>query len=134
MAHPKTTRGGFDMALNSEQLSTYAEDGFLVVRDVLPPDVLTRVRDAIGEVTAEAQAGRAKRAGSVLIEPGAEGGTTAATATVKAAPLRKLNALVPNDPFFHSVASNPHILDMAAQLIGHPQHIMLYSDQVFLKP
>ena len=119
------------MALTSEQLAFYAENGYVVVRDIVPPDVLARIRDAITQITAEAQAGRSMRVSDVLIEPDAATGV--ATAAVKA-PLRKLNALVPHDAFFHSVAASPPILDVVAQLTANALRIMLYSDQVFLKP
>jgi ectoine hydroxylase-related dioxygenase (phytanoyl-CoA dioxygenase family) len=121
------------MPLSQAQRLFYEENGFVVVPGVLSPDVLARVRDAITEITAEAEAGRLNRATGVIVEPGGAGGAGAGGGVGKP-PLRKLNQLVPNDPFFRSVAASPHILDMAAQLIGNPRHIMLYSDQVFLKP
>jgi ectoine hydroxylase-related dioxygenase (phytanoyl-CoA dioxygenase family) len=120
------------MPLSQAQLSCYQENGYVVVDKVLSPDVLARVREAITNVTAEAEAGRASRVKDVVIEPG--DGAAGGSVGVAKAPLRKLSQLVPGDPFFRSVAASPHILDMAAALIGNPTHIMLYSDQVFLKP
>ena len=117
------------MALSQAQLSFYAENGYVVVENLVPPDVLARVRDTITEITEAAEAGRATRPVGTIAEPDTGGGTAVAKA-----PLRKLNALVPHDPFFHSVAASPAILDVVAQLTGNPRQIMLYSDQVFLKP
>ena len=115
------------MSLTREQLSFYEENGYLVVMNVVSEDVLARLRTAITEMTEEAQAGRDARF-QPATEPGA--GVTA----TQAAPLRKLNELVPHDPFFRSVAASPNILDIVQQLAGNAQKIMLYSDQVFLKP
>jgi len=119
------------MPLSNEQLAFYAENGYVVVPDIVPPDVLKRIRDAITEITTEAQAGRSTRVSDTIVEPDAA--STASTTATKA-PLRKLNALVPHDPFFRSVAASPTILDVVTQLTGQPRQIMLYSDQVFLKP
>jgi phytanoyl-CoA hydroxylase len=113
------------MPLSNDQLAFYAENGFVVVPGVLPPDVLTRVRDAISAAAADVQAGRPSAATQAIPEP---------DVPVPDAPLRKLNALVPHDAFLRSVAASPAILDVVAQLTGDPQRIMLYSDQVFLKP
>jgi ectoine hydroxylase-related dioxygenase (phytanoyl-CoA dioxygenase family) len=116
------------MSLSDEQRSSYAANGYLVVRDLLPPEVLPRVRDAITAAEADVRMGTGTH--QAIPEPDAAGGGAAATK----APLRKLNALVPHSEFFRSVAASPAILDIVAQLIGHPSSIMLYSDQVFLKP
>jgi phytanoyl-CoA hydroxylase len=118
------------MPLSTEQLAFYAENGYLVVPDIVPPDVLVRIRDAVTEITNEAQTGRSARVSDTLVEPDAAATTTA----VAKPPLRKLNALVPHDPFFRSVAASPAVLDIVAQLTDNAQRIMLYSDQVFLKP
>jgi ectoine hydroxylase-related dioxygenase (phytanoyl-CoA dioxygenase family) len=115
------------MALSPEQLGFYAENGYVVVHEILPPDVLAAVREAISRAVGEAEFG-SKGAANALYEPGDN------KTAVAHAPLRKLNALVPNDPFFHSVAASPAILDVVTQLTGNPRRIMLYSDQVFLKP
>jgi len=115
------------MSLSHEQLAFFEANGYVVVRDLLPPDVLSRVRDAITAAEAEVQTGKAKH--QALPEPDAAGADVA-TKT----PLRKLNALVPHSEFFHSVAANLSIMDIVAQLTDNPTSIMLYSDQVFLKP
>jgi ectoine hydroxylase-related dioxygenase (phytanoyl-CoA dioxygenase family) len=116
------------MSLSNEQLSFYADNGYVVVENIVPPDVLARMRETITEITDAAQAGRAARAGDAVVE------TDAGGAVVAKAPLRKLNSLVPHDAFCRSVAASPAILEAVAQLTGHPSSIMLYSDQVFLKP
>jgi ectoine hydroxylase-related dioxygenase (phytanoyl-CoA dioxygenase family) len=116
------------MPLSHDQLQFYQRNGYVVVENVVPADVLQRLREAISEMTDAAQAGRVTRMSSVLVEPDA-----ADTAVVKA-PLRKLNELVPHDDYFRSVAASDTILDSVAQLTGGAQHITLYSDQVFLKP
>ena len=113
------------MSLSEEQLAFYEANGYVVVPDLLPPDLLPRVRDAITAAEAEVQTGKAKH--QALPEPDAAG-------MVTKTPLRKLNALVPHSEFFRSVAASPAILDIVAQLTGNAASIMLYSDQVFLKP
>jgi ectoine hydroxylase-related dioxygenase (phytanoyl-CoA dioxygenase family) len=115
------------MGLSPEQLAFYEENGYVVVEDIVSPDVLERLRTAISEATEAAQAGRDAR-----YKPAAEDDAGGGVRTV--APLRKLNELVPNDPFFRAVASSDRILDIVAQLAHADQGIMLYSDQVFLKP
>ena len=103
------------MPLSNDQLAFYAENGYVVVPDIVPPDVLKRIRDAITEITTEAQAGRSKRVSDTIVEPDA---ASISGATATKSPLRKLNALVPHDPFFRSVASSPAILDVVTQLTG----------------
>jgi phytanoyl-CoA hydroxylase len=125
-SHP--LEGEFDMALSKEQLAFYEENGYVVVPDVVSQDVVKRLRTAITEMTEEAQAGRDARF-QPAVEPDAAGGVA-----TKAAPLRKLNELVPHDEFFRSVAKSDKIVDVVAQLAGNAKRIMLYSDQVFLKP
>jgi len=115
------------MGLSKDQLVLYEENGYVVVKDIVSKDVLARLRTAITEMTEEAQAGRDARF-QPAVEPDASG------TAVKAAPLRKLNELVPHDSFFRAVAAGANILDIVAQLAGNAQRIMLYSDQVFLKP
>jgi ectoine hydroxylase-related dioxygenase (phytanoyl-CoA dioxygenase family) len=126
------------MALTSEQLASYEKNGFLVVENLVTGDTLRRIRDAITEICEEVASRGTVRVGEVQAEPDDPAGvgavaTTKAPAAVRR-PLRKLNALVPGDDFFKSVAARPEILDIAAKLAGGAEHIMLYSDQVFLKP
>src|SRR5436190_1366543 len=97
------------MGLNAQQREFYDANGYVIVEDLVSPDLLQQLRDRITQ----------------LPEPG--------IATAKA-PLRKLNELCPGDEFFQGVAKSANLLDIAAKLTGHAQHIMLYSDQVFLKP
>src|SRR4051794_39860215 len=110
--------------LTAGQRGFYDGNGYVVVEDLISPDVLQRVRDRITQLTEEAEAGRAEKYNAV-IEPG--------VATAKA-PVRKLNELCPGDDFFQSVAKSDKLLDIAAELTGRAKNILLYSDQVFLKP
>jgi len=112
------------MALTQQQKSFYDTNGYVIVEDVIPPNVLRRIRDRITQLTVEAEAGRAEKYNAVA-EPGV------ATAKV---PIRKLNELCPGDEFFQSVAKRKDLRDIAAKLTGDAKEILLYSDQVFLKP
>lgn len=115
------------MKLSKTQLDFYAQNGYLVVENLVTPAQLQTLRDRIDEI----QSGRNATAGSKFttnFEPG--DGTATAVKPV----LRKLAALAPNDAFFRSVAATPAILDCVAQLTGNAERILLYSDQAFLKP
>jgi len=125
------------MALTPEQAAHFAENGYVVVQDVISPETLrdlrARVEDICGDIAkaqAEAKARHSSgdREGVTFLSEG--GGT--ATATKPA--LRKLAALAPSDPFFREIAASAKILDVVAELTGGAKTIMLYSDQVFLKP
>jgi phytanoyl-CoA hydroxylase len=126
------------MSLTAEQLASYEKNGFLVVENLVTGSTLQRVRDAITEICEDAATRGKSRIGDVQTEPDSASGAATATATAPAAAkrraLRKLNGLVPGDDFFKSVVSAPRILDIAAELSGGAEQIMLYSDQVFLKP
>lgn len=110
------------MPLTQQQLETYNEQGYLVVDNVLPPDVLRTLRERIEQITALAAAGSAAEF-SVETELDAK----------DAAPLRKLNDVCKRDSTFLAIAARDDLLDLAAQLTANAQRIMLYSDQVFMK-
>src|SRR4051794_16790566 len=110
--------------LNAQQQEFFDANGYVIVEDLISPAVLQQVRDRIKQLTEEAEAGRAEKYNAVA-EPG--------VATAKA-PIRKLNELCPGDEFFQSVAKSASLLDIASELTGAAKNILLYSDQVFLKP
>jgi ectoine hydroxylase-related dioxygenase (phytanoyl-CoA dioxygenase family) len=123
------------MGLTKAQSDFYAENGYLVVENLVSRENLARLRAQVDEVQNtifEAQAAAKARQGGVgyIVEPGSGGGT----ATLAKPALRKLAELAPNDEFFRSIASSPAILDVVRELTGGGPKIMLYSDQVFLKP
>lgn len=108
------------MPLSPEQHAFYANNGYLVVENVLTPSQLQDLRQRIHELaTAPAMAGAARD-----VEKGAAAD----------APLRKLAALVPLDDFFKRYASLPSITGPACELTGSNDGLLLYNDQVFLKP
>ena len=122
------------MKLTQAQTDFYAQNGYLVVENLVTRDNMARLRNDIDEVqrtvlNAQAEARAGKRKVEFIVEKG-EGGT--ATATKPS--LRKLADLAPNDEFFQSIAGTSDILDIVTELTGGGPSIMLYSDQVFLKP
>jgi ectoine hydroxylase-related dioxygenase (phytanoyl-CoA dioxygenase family) len=124
------------MGLTKAQSEFFAENGYLVVENLVSPENLARLRTQVDEVQntiLEAQASAKARQSGVayIVEPGSNGG---GTATMAKPSLRKLAELAPNDEFFRSIASTPEILEIVRQLTGGGPKIMLYSDQVFLKP
>jgi phytanoyl-CoA hydroxylase len=113
------------MGLTTKHREFYDANGYVVVEDLVPPDVLQTVRDHITALTQEAEAGRAIK-GVASAEPD--------VATAKA-PLRKLHELcLEGDALLLGIAKSKFLLDIAAALTGDAQHLLLYSDQVFLKP
>jgi phytanoyl-CoA hydroxylase len=123
------------MQLTQAQRDFYEKNGYLVVENLVSKENMKRLRNDIDDIQqtilnaqTAAKAGK-KVVGDYIVEKG-EGGT--ATATKPS--LRKLAELAPNDEFFRSIASSPDILDIVSELTGGGQSIMLYSDQVFLKP
>jgi ectoine hydroxylase-related dioxygenase (phytanoyl-CoA dioxygenase family) len=119
------------MPLTQEQLQTFKDNGYLVVHNLIPKDILAKLRARISEIVDAASAEKGLPTSiSIAAEPDAK-----STATRKA-PLRKLNELAPNDDFFASVAKLPQLLEVAAQLTqAQPTDpLYLYSDQAFLKP
>lgn len=130
------------MGLTKTQSEFFAENGYLVVENLVSRENLARLRTQVDEVQntiLEAQAAAKARHGTIgggsggvayIVEPGASGGT----ATMAKPSLRKLAELAPNDAFFRSIAASPAILEIVQHLTGGGPQIMLYSDQVFLKP
>lgn len=107
------------MTLSSQQHEFYAKNGYLVVENVLTSDMLTQLRDRIAQAMATLA--------SAKIPKDTEGASSNA-------PLRKLSALVPVDTFFRNIASLPSITGPACELSESTQGLLLYNDQVFLKP
>ena len=116
------------MSLTAAQTQFYADNGYLVVENVVTPAQLAEMRRVIDEIQ-EGRVSAASKKFDVNFEPGA-GGAAVATKPV----LRKLSGLAPNDEFFRSVASRAEVLDVVAELTGGAKEIFLYGDQAFLKP
>ena len=119
------------MPLSTAQRVFYRDNGYVVVKDIIPPAILSEVRRRITEIVETASRDRgAKVPGHVDVEPGGGAGL----ATAKKPPLRKLSALAANDDFFRSVALLPEILDIGVELTQSAGPLLLYDDQAFLKP
>jgi phytanoyl-CoA hydroxylase len=107
------------MALTQAQKEKFAKDGYLVVEGVLTPEQLSSLRAKIQELQSmpvDTKDGFKRES---------EGGSGA---------LRKLNALVPVSAYFKEMASVPSITDIAWELTEAKRELLMYSDQVFLKP
>jgi len=115
------------MALTPNQLHTYATDGYLVVPGLIAPAVLTAVRSRIDEIQEAVASAPITDKERFHVEK------STATATAVKPVLRKLHEPYRFDPLFRSLVETPAVLDIVAELTGGPQ-VMLYSDQVFLKP
>ncbi|HYF51478.1 MAG TPA: phytanoyl-CoA dioxygenase family protein [Planctomycetota bacterium] len=121
--------------ITQAQIEEYNENGYIVVKNLISPENLAKVRQKVDDIQntiLEAQAAARKRNSGVdfIVEPGSGGGTAVAAKPV----LRKLAELAPNDEFFRSIASSQNILDVVSALTGGNRGVYLYSDQVFLKP
>jgi phytanoyl-CoA hydroxylase len=113
------------MAFTAKHREFYDANGYVIVEDLVPPDVVRTLRDHVAELCEAAEAGRAI-AGVASVEPELK--------TAKP-PLRKLHELcLEGDELMRGVAKSAYLLDIAAELAGHAKSILLYSDQVFLKP
>ena len=135
------------MGLTTAQQSFFKDNGYVVVENLVSPENLQRLRtqvDDIQNTILEAQADARARASAAnpgagasasasvgfIVEPGSGGGTAVAAKPS----LRKLAELAPTDPFFRSIASSRNIVEIVSEITGGGNNIMLYSDQVFLKP
>jgi ectoine hydroxylase-related dioxygenase (phytanoyl-CoA dioxygenase family) len=107
------------MPLTQAQKDKYANDGYIVVENVLTPGQLAALREKIHALQ--------------NATPDVQDGVKRETET-PSGPLRKLNALVPISSFFKDLASSSTILDVAAELTDDAKQVWLYADQVFLKP
>ena len=129
------------MGLTAAQQQFYTDNGYVVVENLVSPENLQRIREQVDEIQntiLEAQANARARAAAAnsgpqvtfIVEPGSGGGTAVA---VKPS-LRKLADLAPGDAFFRATAATKAITEIVSELTGGGHQIMLYSDQVFLKP
>ncbi len=120
------------MPFNKEHADFYAENGYVVVEGIVSREDLIKVRERMEEVQNRMlEALAARKAGSqsgYMVEGGS--GTAVAPRPV----LRKLSELASADPLLRRIASTPDILDAVSALTGGGRRIMLYEDQVFLKP
>ncbi len=120
------------MSFSKVQTDFFAENGFVVVEHLVSPHDLVTLRRKVDEIqkTILEKQGAAtdRRQVSFVVESAAGGGVVAKPT------LRKLADLAPSDEFFRSIAASPNILDIVSTLTGGGGEILLYSDQVFLKP
>ncbi len=130
------------MGLTRAQSDFYEQNGYVVVENLVSKDTLLDLRQRVDDIQntiLEAQSAARARAASA--NPGLGGKPVSyivenggGTATATKPSLRKLADLAPMDGFFRSVASTPEILQCVSDCTGGGPKIMLYSDQVFLKP
>jgi len=117
------------MALNEADRNSYEKNGFLVVRDILSRGQLEGLRKECDSLLEDAiSAHSAKRTASVGFR--LESPELAAQKTS----VRSMIGLAAKIDFFKSVASTPKILEIAAELTGGAEQLMLHGDQIFLKP
>jgi phytanoyl-CoA hydroxylase len=115
------------MTLTEAQRRSFAADGYLVVNGLIAPAVLARVRERMDEMQRAALAAKGTAGVKYQMETGG------AVATIAKPALRKVDEPAKRDAVFRGVAETPAILDIVAELTGGP-HVLLYSDQVFMKP
>ena len=113
------------MTLTEAQLGFYAANGYLVVENLVPEPILLRLRERISELQGANGSG-AKVSGGIESSGG--------SAPTTAAEMRKLNELAPHEEIFGNVAASPMLTNIACALTDNARELMLYSDQVFLKP
>ncbi|MBA3708575.1 MAG: phytanoyl-CoA dioxygenase family protein [Planctomycetes bacterium] len=109
-----------------EQIRSFNDDGYLVVEDLIDPAAVAALRARLDELQEASVAGADAPVKFQLEKGGA--------ATAVKPSLRKLDEPALTDPLFRSVAATPAILDIVTTLTGGGVHLMLYSDQVFMKP
>ncbi|MBA2482128.1 MAG: phytanoyl-CoA dioxygenase family protein [Planctomycetes bacterium] len=113
------------MQLTPEQVSSYAVNGYLVVDGLIAPGQIAALKSRLDAMEESALAAR-ETAVTYQVEKGV---------AVAAKPsLRKFDEPARNDPAFLAVVSTPAILDVVTELTGGGPGIMMYSDQVFMKP
>ncbi len=137
------------MALSPQQRKFYDDNGYVVVENIIPLNMLAEMKRRISEIVEAASQERGARVpGTVFVEPGAPtaatpSGTSAGPSTAPSAvaketrakpALRKLTALASEDEFFLSVAKLPEIISIAQELTQSTGPLKLYDDQAFLKP
>ena len=114
--------------LSKRQVEQFAEDGVLVVRNLLSAVELETLRDRIAQVVSgEAEVYRERQ----QVEPLVASGKLEADSY--AASLRKMSHMAFADGVFESHARNSVILDCIEALLG-VEDIKLYQDQLFMKP
>ena len=131
------------MGMTRAQSSFFEQNGYVVVENLVPYETLSELRQRVDDIQntiLDAQAAARKRAANAngggggksvefIVESSGGGAATAVRPS-----LRKLADLAPVDPYFRSVAATPEILSIVSECTGGGPKIMLYSDQVFLKP
>jgi phytanoyl-CoA hydroxylase len=109
----------------------YEKNGYVVVEGLISKQDLATVRQHVDDLQQTILEQQAARKAEAKVGYLTEGGGTAVAAKPA---LRKLSELAPVDPLFRRIASTPEILDIVSALTGGGRRIMLYSDQIFLKP
>jgi ectoine hydroxylase-related dioxygenase (phytanoyl-CoA dioxygenase family) len=123
--------GSNEMKLTPEQVSSFHENGFLVVPDLLSPEQLEELRqmtDAVldGRLKPDADTGRDDF--ELQFEPG----TIGKDDIPRREKIRVAFHLCHNHSYFWNHATRPEIVDVVESLLG--RHIKLYTDQMFVKP
>ena len=94
--------------IGSEQVAFYREQGYVVVEDVISPEVLARIHAAIAELTAKAKGVTAHNE-IYDLEP---------THTAERPRVRRIKTPHKWHPVFREVLSSPVLLDVLKKLLG----------------
>ena len=115
-------------ALSNEQISEFRLNGFIKVEDDLTPEEVTKIGDHCDFVST----GGAENipADSLQIEPALR--DTAKETENRVMATRKLFNMAVHDDLLWKHATNPKIVDIAADLLG-TDDIKMYGDQYFMK-
>jgi len=108
---------------NEPRVAQYQQEGFLVVEDLLPGQVITSLRNRIAEISS----GNVSEfpVQDIEFEPGGDGNAWSS-------PVRKINRCAENDDTFLQAACHSQILDVVESLLGGD--IKLFGSQCFVKP
>ncbi|MFD0716626.1 phytanoyl-CoA dioxygenase family protein [Paenibacillus sp. GCM10027626] len=119
------------MKLSAEQKHFFAENGYLVVPDLLSPDQLAELKTMVDRVldgSVKPERGRPDGDFMLQLEPGVKDRAD----IPRKDKIRVAFHLCHTHSYFWNHAARPEIVDVIESLLG-PQ-IRLYTDQLFVKP
>jgi ectoine hydroxylase-related dioxygenase (phytanoyl-CoA dioxygenase family) len=113
--------------LSSEQLAAYAQDGCIVVEDLVSPGEVAALRERVREYT---HGGRDASRLAIQVEPRVQRGELAVAHPGDG--IRKIDGLVQGDDLFRALGLHPNIVGIIAQIVG--PDIKMFRNSLLLKP
>jgi phytanoyl-CoA hydroxylase len=113
--------------LNNSQIELYKKEGFIVVENLVSPEILEQLKERISEYT---HGGRDHENIRIQLEPKVKRGDLSVCHLGDA--IRKIDGLVEGDDLFNKLGSHENIVSVIEQILG--PDLKMFRNAMLLKP